>query len=360
MIGCASHGLQDEIFDSLFLEHINHNDGAGQEEADPASDGFLALDEHLRWIPEPWVPMQTLLELYAPLERGIDENTINGAVELMTFLYVREGGWITAAGFGNQYAEDIPWTREYYLDESIPGSLRAEINPTRRHQLALWERLHGRFSPNDVVVATYPDLPRRLLSGDPEDPGSTVTMVFGAGVDLSSVATALRDDDEGDVEHRTDGTRWGNSFPRLIRIRPEEALALGGYYAASLLAGATLINGESTTEDSVLNFQVECDDGQECEALEITDFSIDGVQPEPAPDVGPSDVGPPDVVPPDALVADVGVDSMPADTAAAEQEGAAASGGCLQARSGSLAWFGGLAVFAALRRRVRTSPSARL
>lgn len=361
LIGCASHGLQDEIFDSLFLDHIDHHDGAGQSEADPASDGFLALDQHLRWVPEPWVPMETLLELYEPLDRGIDASTINGAIELMTFLYVREGGWIVAEGLGNQHADDIPWTREYYLDESIPGSLRAEINPTRRHQLALWERLHGRFSPDDVVVATYPDLPRRLLTGDPEEPGSTVTMVFGAGVDIGSVATELRSENGDEMAQRTDGTRWGAQFPRLIRVRPEEALEAGGYYAASLLAGASLITGETTSEDFILNFQVECDDDQECEALDVVDFSIDGAEPEPEPDpdpdVGLPDTGSPDTGTPEVGTADTG-DAGMEDGSEVEQDSTdseGTSGGCAQSPVRSAWWLGAPLLFG-LRRREQTRP----
>ena len=30
MLGCASHGFQDEVFDSLFLDQIAHHDGAGR------------------------------------------------------------------------------------------------------------------------------------------------------------------------------------------------------------------------------------------------------------------------------------------------------------------------------------------
>ena len=292
LIGCASHGLQDEIFDSLFLEHIAHHDGAGQDEADPASDGFLALDEHLRWVPEPWVPMETLLELYEPLEHEIDESTIEDAVEVMTFLYVREAGHLAAETLGVEYEDQIPWTRAYYLDESIPGSLRAEINPTRRHQLALWERLHGRFEADDVVVATYPDTPRRLLASDPSDPGSTVTFVFGAGVDIASIATQWASESGIEVDHFSEGTRWGATYPRLLRIRPNEALVAGGTYDASLLAGAELIDGRETAQDWTLRFEVECDPPETCDPVEVADLRIDGRpteepnQPDEAPDIG--------------------------------------------------------------------------
>jgi hypothetical protein len=345
LIGCASHGLQDEIFDSLFLEHVDHHDGAGQNEVDPASDGFLALDEHLRWVPEPWVPMATLLELYAPLERGIDEATIEDSVALMTFLYVREGGQVVAEGLGNQYADDIPWTRAHYLDESIPGSLRAEINPTRRHQLALWERLHSRFDANDVVVATYPDVPRRLLSANPGDPGSTVTFVFGAGVDLSTIATEWSSEEGSPVDHFSEGTRWGSGFPRLLRIRPNQPLEPGGVYTAAMLAGAELISGAVVGTDQRLEFMVECLSDQECEPLDVVDLPVDGSRPDLSSDVGiGEDVGTVDVgrdsaLLPDAM--DAGGEALSANTGGS---------GCATS-SIPPALLGGLSLAAILRRR---------
>ena len=346
LIGCASHGLQDEIFDSLFLEHVDHHDGAGQAEVDPASDGFLALDEHLRWVPEPWVPMETLLELYQPLDREIDESTINDAVDLMTFLYVREGGQIVAEGLGNQYADDIPWTRANYLDESIPGSLRAEINPTRRHQLALWERLHGRFAAEDVVVATYPNLPRRLLAAESGDPGSTVTFVFGAGVNIATIATAWADEDGGAIDHFSEGTRWGAEFPRLLRIRPSEGLEPGGRYVASMLAGAETISGEAVGVDQVLEFEVECLPEQECEAIDVVDLRIDGSRPDLAPDVGPDA---------DAGVLDA-IETSDASQADVSDEGGSASGGSRSSGCatcpGSPAPFWGVLLLAMSRKRV--------
>ena len=73
LMGCASHGLQDTLFDSLFLYQIEERDGAGQDFADPGTDGFLVLDEHVRFQPEEDIPMETLLELYAGLEEEITE-----------------------------------------------------------------------------------------------------------------------------------------------------------------------------------------------------------------------------------------------------------------------------------------------
>ena len=73
LLGCASHGLQDSMFDSLFLHQIEERDGATQDEADPGTDGFLVMDDHIRFTPEADVPMQTVLELYAGLPEDVTE-----------------------------------------------------------------------------------------------------------------------------------------------------------------------------------------------------------------------------------------------------------------------------------------------
>ncbi len=75
LLGCAAHGLQDEIFDSLFLFQTQEHDGVGQSEVDPASDGFLGVEGYARFVPEPYVPYDTVLELYADAGRRLSKES---------------------------------------------------------------------------------------------------------------------------------------------------------------------------------------------------------------------------------------------------------------------------------------------
>lgn len=365
LIGAACHGLQDEIFDSIFLLQVAEEDDGGQGEADPGSDGFLVLDAHLRFVPEPYVPIDTLVELYEVLDRNVDADTIEQAVELMEFLYVREGGWLVAEGLGNQYSEEIPWTRAHYMDPDIPGSLRAEINPTAAHIEALWERLHGRFDADDVVVATYPDVPRRLLSHQTDTPDSLVTLIFGAGVERDSVATHWHGE-EGDVEHRVEGTRWGADHPRLIRLDPGQELVPGGTYTAGLVAGASLIDGSATSEDFAFEFQVACtDDEGECEPIDPPVPSIDGPAPWEDVDAGEdagADTGPDAGA--DVVSADAGMDIEADGTPETPTTSGKRDSGCATAASGPRTGLALLLLLAAQasirigRRRRPQSPGA--
>jgi hypothetical protein len=269
LMGCAAHGLQDEIFDSLFLDHADVHDGGGQGEVDPATDGMLAVDAHLRFVPEPWYPVDTLVELYDGLAYEIDARTIDLAVQAMVGLYVNESGADVAEAVGSPYFEALPWTRAHYLDPAIPGSLRSEIVPTGRYLLAIWERLHGRFDETDLVTHTYPETHRRLLSGVAGSPDSRVTLVFGAGVEMSTVSASLVDGAAAPADFTLRGTRWGGDrgLTRLIRLDPSQDLTPGGTYTAILEPGAEVSDGFTTATPFAWTFEVECDDATECAPL---------------------------------------------------------------------------------------------
>lgn len=298
MMGCAAHGLQDEIFDSLMLAQVATHDGGGQDNADPASDGFLVMDGHLRMVPEPWLPLETLLVLYRDLPQPIDEETIRDAVDLMVTIYVNDDrGPAVARAQGDYHLPALPWFRQHYLDPEIPGSLHSEILPTARYLQALWERLHGDGDLVSALTSTFPSPPRRLLGVDSATADSWVTLIYGTGVAAGSAqASWARESDGADVAATLRGTRWGADWTRLHRLQPAEALTPGAWYSVTLGAGLETIAGRVVATDFTVRFQAPCasDDDPRCPDLgPIEVASIDGppfpaVQPQPEP--GPEPV----------------------------------------------------------------------
>ena len=280
LMGCASHGFQDSVFDSIFLYQVEEHDGAGQTEADPATDGFLVMDEHVRFVPEQDLPMDTLLELYQVLDEDVTEDVILSSVALMTGFYVNDSvGQDIAASLGEGLVDELPWTRTHYMDPEVPGSLRSEIFPTMHHQQAIWARLNGEFDANDATIYTFPEAPRRLLSGDNTSTSSWASLMFGAGVRYEADMFELTGPD-GPVAFQQKNTRWGADFTRVVRVLPEEPLAEGAWYTLRLSPGVELIDGATSTEAFELSFQVECGAGvgSECEDLGDIDVArIDGV-----------------------------------------------------------------------------------
>lgn len=265
LLGCAAHGLQDEIFDSLFLHQVDERDGHGQDEADGGTDFFLITDGHHRFTPERYVPLDTVLRLYAEagLPYEITEDTVVRSMDALEEVYINDGlGLDLPVSLAPASRETLPWTQHHYLDPDIPGSLVAEIYPTMRHLEALWERLHGRWTADeDLVVHVYPDEGRTLRSPRHGTVDSWVTMILGKGLSIDTAAGALFDPRGGPVASDFTGTRWGHPFPRVLRFQPTEDLAPSRRYGALLEEGAELIGGEVTTEATRAWFRTGCEEG---------------------------------------------------------------------------------------------------
>lgn len=338
LLGCASHGLQDALFDSLFLHQVESHDGVGQDETDPGTDGFLALDGHLRFTPEREIPLETVLELFEALPEDVTEQVIDDAVSLVTAVYINDTvGPLVAAQLGLQALEVMPWGYAHYLDPDVPGSLRAEILPTAAYQQALWDRLHGR--PVVDPTAVFPEPERRLRSGEVGAPDSWVTVGFGQGVAVGSVDLVLEDDAGGRVGASVVGNRWGSDPSRVVRLQPTEPLVPGAFYTARLAAGAEGIDGTALAAWHH-TFQVACaaDDDPACPPLAPAVASIDGPV---APTTPTASI-------PTGATADTGADATSPTEAPAPVDEAAGCGCDGGAGSGGL-W--GLAVLLGWRRR---------
>lgn len=332
LLGCAAHGLQDEIFDSLFLLQTQRHDSAGQSEVDPASDGFLGVDGYARFIPEPYIPFDTVLEIYADAGMDTTREVIQQSIDLF-MVYLSEGGRMRHTLMAEEAEDRVPWTRAHYMDTSIPGSLRSEIVPTGRYMQAIWDRLHRpeldpeEVAAYDVVVHTYPEAPRRLLGTDASTPDPWVTLILGEGMAIGSITPSWteRDGDKSDVSFALAGTRWGANHTRLISFRPSEPLTPGKWYTAGIAAGAELIGG-AQSEAFSFEFQAPCataDDAVCPDLGEIPEPSIDGEWPAKTEDPPPDDVNP--AVPDDSETDPTDPPATPAATPAASDSGCAVS-----------------------------------
>ena len=259
LLGCASHGLQDEIFDTLFLPQVNVHDTLGQDEADPGVDGFLALDDHLRFQPPVYLPTEVLLDLYADIGHEIDEELIIKAVDTMTLLYINEeNGFNTALSLGSQYESELTWTRLNYLDAEVPGSIRSEVFPTMHYMEALWQRLHRELSPNDVVAFHFPEAPRRLRSEQSDSVDSWVSFIFTSGLNYNTISSQWKTPSGEDVDFTMQNTRWNHGWTRIVYLSPTGNLVPGEWYDVILNAGIQSIENTTSDQPFLFRFQVDC------------------------------------------------------------------------------------------------------
>lgn len=350
-IGMACHGLQDEIFDSVFLHHIREHDGEGQDSADTGTDAMLYTDGYLRFKPPQWAPLDALVSVFADEGHAVEPQTIEAGMMRVKFLVI-DNFHTLAPTFDRRYRPLLPWTAEHYVDPAVPGSLAAEIPATGAFIEALWHRLHGRPPVATVVSHPYPDGRRRLMSVDPDSAGSWVTLVLGIGARVGSVTTdrVHLEGPDGPVPFDLRHTRWGGAaddWTRIVQLRPRAALTPDAEYVVRLDPGFELIDGQIFEQPWQHAFRTPCADADTgpdpaCPpepadgGILPVDAAVDAA-PESPPDVGPLDAAAPDVAPPAAA------DGGPVDGSAditpepAPPAPGATSDGCRAAPAGPLA-----------------------
>jgi len=285
LMGCAAHGFQDEVFDTLFLDKVAHHDSAGQAEADSATDGFLVMDLLVGLIPDGDVPVDSLLDIYnasGAFEEEITEDQILSSVKTMTDLYIDEGAGPTLSVVAaNGLLDVLIWTRENYMNPDIPGSLHSEIYPTMYYIEALWKRLRDEFSDEDVFLFSFPESTRRLRSHEAQSPDSWVSVMFSIGTAEQELTSDWQDSLGGQVEFEQKGTAWGGDWPRIMVLKPRENLVAGAQYTVDVSGTATGVDQSERVVSHRMQFQVACTEEnlEECpELAPAASARLDGLE----------------------------------------------------------------------------------
>ena len=278
LLGCAAHGFQDEVFDTLFLPQIRHHDNQGQNEADPASDGLLVRDALITDVPYEYLPTETLLTLYnesGAFEIEVTKEILSSSVQGITTYYIHEEiGPDIATVAWEQLASKLPWMSAHYMDPDIPGSLRAEIFPTMRYLEAVWKRLHNKLSNQDMVIFSFPEEPRRLRSYQKGLADNWVSLMFAAGIDMNDLSGTWTSQTGNSVPLSLKGNAWSDQWPRIIRVVPEENLSPGEYYRVNLAGQPTTINEKRWSIDHTLSFQVACTDSNLADCPDLEEIQL--------------------------------------------------------------------------------------
>ena len=292
VMGIALHGLQDELFDTLFLRQAEHHDGATQDDTDGGLDGIMFTEGLFRFLPEYYVPAQALSEVFASANgHQVTPQTIETGVTRVKLVVID-----TFAGIGPtldaESRENLTWSIAHYLDPAVPGSFVSEIAATEAFLEGLWNRLHRIEGPSVPVVHVYPEAPRRLRSTVPDGVDHWISLVLAGGVragSLSEDRVRLVAPDGQAVPIRLRPSRWAHAdtaSTRMIVLEPLEALAFDTEYRVEVSPGLGFLSGFEYAPWSY-TVRTACPLEAPC----------------PAPDIAvPSITGPADAMVPDANI----------------------------------------------------------
>lgn len=161
LLGLASHGMADQVFDSLYLTRAQRYDAESdwrRHSVDEATDVVFASHVGAQPVPRRWLPVD---QLQAVLEEGaghrVDEMTMVRGHSLASFAVAIVGMLGEDPEAVRAYRAQFPWATTHLLDPSIPGSPPNEARVVARYWEHLWERLHARAGAEPPVLATVPE-----------------------------------------------------------------------------------------------------------------------------------------------------------------------------------------------------------
>lgn len=247
LMGIASHGMADQVYDSTFMKRARVEDAAGWsdtllEDFDTATDVALVADTGFAVAPELWVPSTALVDVYADVGYSTDTATLDGGQMLLhrvVLAYAQSvaGDAAKVAAYRTQY----PWGTSHQLDADRPGSPPCEGAVVAAYWLALWDRLHDASTPQNLVIAT---IPSPGGAGHPTAASlvdAQVVIVFGHGIDAETLQIAVTDGAGQALPIQV--SPWASEWTNVVRIVPTADWPADADLTVTVAAGLTTIDG---------------------------------------------------------------------------------------------------------------------
>lgn len=177
-MGAAAHIIQDQYYDTLFLETLKRVDSGLSGDMEMGIIN-IARQGYLRLRIEPYLPEFDLAEVYRAAGGfdavGVDSRTFSRDLRSgvrIQFLQLRALKLLSFLASGLM-AREMPWGARSVMD--APGGIMDAARVTARFWEALWLQLSG-MAPS-LIVTSYPARRETLASEKSEDPFGRVTLV---------------------------------------------------------------------------------------------------------------------------------------------------------------------------------------
>jgi hypothetical protein len=245
-MGAFNHGMQDEIFDSLFLRWSEEQDQKGQDTLDMVCDALLIADGHTKLRPPIYYPAAEAIDVLKRIgvtategefKAGM-EKTVNFAVIALQNIAVE-----TADG----YRADIPWTVKHYVDPNTSGSFGHEIRVIAEYMEFIWKRLNNSVGTQDVFISAFPYKGEALLGTKAGKVESWASLFTGVAMDDRDITKDRIKLAYGGAPLEADvaRTRWssGDDESRLFIVKPKADLLPCSEYSIEVGSGMRLFDG---------------------------------------------------------------------------------------------------------------------
>jgi len=251
LLGVASHGMADQVYDSMFMRTARVLDAAGWSDTtfdsfDTATDALTVdLTKKFEMV-SPQVPWG-LPELYQrKLMHVISQSSLDFAESLLATEVIGYGQRVAMSEPQKiaEYRMRYPWAAAHLMDAGEMGSPPCQARVVSAYLQAVWDRLHGVGAQQNFVIATLPSDGAAGHPSDPSVPQSHLVIAFGHGIGQATFAGAdavVVTDDTG-KRYAVDLAPWREPS-NLLRIVPKEPWAPARDFTVTLAAGLRSIDG---------------------------------------------------------------------------------------------------------------------
>lgn len=192
LMGLGSHGLADQTFDAMYFRRAYQYDADGnwEESLDTSTDVSFIAQTEPQPVPDDWIPMDAMLEIYGNQNHSVNSDTIERGQSLLRVAVTWVGGASQQESLVEQYESDFPWATSNLLNSVYPGSPPIEAEIIASYWQVLWAQLHEQ-TIEDPVMYAYPPVDTYEYTRSKEDIESHLSVVFTKGIDTSLLTEEL-------------------------------------------------------------------------------------------------------------------------------------------------------------------------
>jgi hypothetical protein len=279
-MGVANHGMEDEIFDTLFLRGSLENDNADQDVLDMVCDALLIADGHTKLQPPIYYPAAEAIAILKSIGVTATADQFKAGMEkTMNFAVIALSNLATETADG--YRKDIPWTVKHYVDPDTAGSFGNEIVVIAKYMDYMWRRLNGTVGADEAYISVFPYEDKPIMGTKAGKVASWSAVFSGVAMNDHDIIKDIVGLYMVDTNLNADvaRTRWsnGNGESRLFVVQPTADMLPCSEYEIKVASGMRLYDGrklDAGFEAKVLSYCA-VDDGSFADVKGDTGCCVD-------------------------------------------------------------------------------------
>lgn len=255
-LGMSSHGIADQVFDSLYMERARQEDAESDwsQSMDMATDVVFMSTAGPVDYPEHWIPGEVMVDLLAEQGHSVELGTLEEGQALLRVAIAWVSGTSQDAGLVDEYAAQFPWASSHLDEEDMPGSPPCEGQVLTAYWQSQYRRLSGDLSFDPEILATVPAAGSYEHPTDADRVETRISVVFSQAIAAESLTDDIVQLIGPDGPHPITSWLFYGDSSHVLHIAPTEDLAPDTRYDVRIGEGLTTIDGQQTSGASTFWF----------------------------------------------------------------------------------------------------------